>query len=290
MANAMSMPPGSGGQSFNGGATGVMPSAGGVDWSKLMQGGANVAGAMSANSGAPYGAASDAYNDVFSRYMQQMQGNMSPYMQAGQQALPMQFDAYGNANNAIGQAGGAYGNAGNALSKMSNSQDYIANILNGYQESPAAQMERKYGMQGMGNAASASGMLGSGAMMKSAADYNQQLTNRDMQQYLENNMGVNREYLSGQMGLGQGYLGMGQGYMGLGQGYGEMGRMGLSAGTSLNDILSRMGMAQAENAGGAAYGQEAGGQQDWGNMISGLFDFGKNFIPGGGMIPSFGGR
>lgn len=229
------------------------------------------------NSGAPFGAASEGYNSTINRYLPQMQTNMQPYMEAGASAIP-------HMNESFGRAGEAYGNAGNALNRMSDPQEFMRSIMQGYQESPQAMMEREAGNKGITNAASASGMLGSGALMKSSADYNQRLTAKDMQQYLQNILGINKDYLSGQLGMAGGLNSLGA------SGYGNLANMGEKGAGSLNALLAEIAQHQAEAEASNRYGEESGDQQDWGNMLGGLFDIGKSFIPGGNFLPSFGGR
>jgi len=179
------------------------------------------------DSGAPYQAAGDAYQQIIDKYLPGIQQNLNPFITAGQNALP-QWQ--------------------NALNRMQNPTDFMKEIFGTYQESPAAAFERKYGQEGITNAASASGMLGSGALMKSAADYNQALTSRDMQQFLQNALGINQQYMGGLQGLSG---------------------MGLQGATSYGDILSHIIPGYASAMGGAAYGQNAGGQMDLGSMLSG---------------------
>lgn len=119
------------------------------------------------------------YNDAaaqFQKYYQQAVSQMQPWQTAG--------------NNALGQYQ-------NALSPMGNTPGYINNIMNQWQMSPWAQFQMQQGMKAMNNANSASGMMGSGAQMKAAADYSQGLASRDMQQWLQNNLGVNQQYMGG---------------------------------------------------------------------------------------------
>ena len=183
------------------------------------------------DSGAPAQAAGDAYAGIIDKYLPGVQQGFTPYQDAGKTGL---------------------NNWQNALSQMQNPQEFMNKILGGYQESPWASFTRKYGQQGMNNAASASGMLGSGAMMKEAAQYNQDLTSKDMQTYLQNVLGINKDYMGGQAG---------------------MAGMGLDAGKSYADFMSRIIPGYAEAMGGSAYGQQAGSQMDMGSLISGAMSF-----------------
>src|SRR5215813_12791874 len=76
------------------------------------------------------------YNDAaaqFDKYYQQASQTLSPWVNAG--------------SNALGQYQ-------NALNPMSNSTGYINNIMNQYQMSPWAQFQMQQGMKGMNNAMS----------------------------------------------------------------------------------------------------------------------------------------
>jgi hypothetical protein len=167
------------------------------------------------------------------KYYGQAQDALSPYMNAGQNAL---------------------GNYQNALSPMSNSPQFINNILNQYQESPWAKFQQQYGMKAMQNAASAGGMQGSGAQWKAAADYSQGISSRDMQQWLQNNLGVNDRYLSGQQ---------------------DISHMGFGGAQSLAQLLGQLGQAQAGMAYGAGQAQNQGTTDMLGGVIGGGLDIAK---------------
>lgn len=188
------------------------------------------------DSGAPGQAAGDAYQQIIDKYLPGVQQNFKPYQDAGEQALP---------------------NWQNALSKMVNPQEFINTILNGYQESPWASFQRKYGQEGINNAASASGMLGSGALMKESSKFNQGLTSQDMQTYLGNVLGVNRDYLSGNQNIAG---------------------MGMDANKSFSDFMSRIIPGYAEAMGGSAYNQKAGEQMDMGSLINGGLSLASSFF------------
>lgn len=201
------------------------------DFSSLIPGIGGIMQGLFGDSGAAYEDAGKAYQGIMEKYLPGIQQNFNPFIQAGQDALPQMQ---------------------NALSKMSNPTEFMNNILGSYQESPYSQFLRKYGNQGMTNAASASGMLGSGALMKEASDYNQQLTSRDLQQYLGNVLGINQSYMGGLNSLAG---------------------MGLSGAASYGDVMSRLLPGYAEAMGGAAYGQKAGQQADQGALMGGITSF-----------------
>lgn len=201
---------------------------GGFDFGSMIPGLSGIAQGIFGDSGAPAQAAGQAYEGIIDKYLPGVQQGFTPYQQAGETGL---------------------NNWQNALGKMGDPQGFMNNILSGYEESPWASFTRKYGQEGMNNAASASGMLGSGAMMKEAAQYNQDLTSKDMQTYLQSVLGINKDYLGGEAG---------------------MAGMGLDASKAYSDFMSRIIPGYAEAMGGSAYGQQAGGQSDMGSMLGGI--------------------
>lgn len=266
MANALNLPePTFGNPRIGGNYNSMVPGLSGI-----MQG-------LFGNSGKPYSDATSAYNNTIDQRFPQLQENINPYMEAGTNAIPQ-------VNNALRGAEGAYGNVGASLSRMSDPRAFMDSILKGYQESPGAMMEREAGNKGINNAASASGMLGSGALYKSAADYNQRLTARDMQQYLQNILGINKDYLSGEMGRATGLTNLGT------NGYGSLAHMGEQGAASLNNLIAQIMQHQAEANREGAYGERKQEQEDEGSFWEGLFNIGKSFIPGSNLFSSFGGR
>lgn len=209
------------------------------------------------NSASPYESGANAYGETVDKYLPEIRNNFAPYQNYGASALPAMNESYGEAR-------GAYGNAKNSLSRMSDPEAFLNSILSKYSESPGAAFERQAGNKGITNAASASGMLGSGALMKSAAQYNQQLTSKDMQQFLENILGINKDYISGEMQRANGLNSLGT------SGYGQQASMGLNASSSLASLIAQILGGQAEAEGNAAYGAERGDNADFGSTIGGL--------------------
>lgn len=159
----------------------------------------------------PYDASADTLNGIlngFGQYKNEVSGNLSPYMQAGN---------------------GAIGNYQNALNKMANPVDFMNSIMGQYQQSPWAKFQTQQGINAANNAASASGMLGSGAEQKELADYAQNISSRDMQQYLQNALGINNQYLGG---------------------YGHLMDNGLNANSIYSNFINGLMNAQA-NVGGS---------------------------------------
>jgi hypothetical protein len=207
------------------------------------------------------GGQSRAYRDMVNAYNQAMAANqgafnrstgyMQPFLNAGQSGLT---------------------NYQNALSAMANPQQYYQQLMSGYSISPQAQFQQQQAMTAANQAAAASGMLGSGQEQKAMADYTQQLVNRDQQQWLENMLGINNKYLSGEADLGQ--LGFAAGR--------QMGDWSMQSGEDLSKLLEGRGQAQA--------GMDLSNS----SILQNILGMGGNFLRGGlgsnglGKIPTEG--
>lgn len=100
------------------------------------------------------------------------------------------------------QAGqGALGQFQQTLGQGADPQGLINQILGGYQESPYAKFQTQRGLQAREHAAAASGMLGSGEQQQGAQEFAQQVSSKDMQDYLDRVLGLRSQYLSGLGGL-----------------------------------------------------------------------------------------
>jgi len=146
-------------------------------------------------------------------YYEQAQSYLQPYQQAGVGAL----ESY--------QKG---------LSRMADPQAFYQQMMSGYETSPQAKFQQKQAIRAANQAAAAGGMLGGGAEQKSLADYAQQLTARDQQQWLQNMTGIFGQYLGGEKGISQ---------MGYGAGE-EMGGEDIDLGKNLASLLLKKGMAE----------------------------------------------
>lgn len=156
-----------------------------------------------------------------------------------QQAISAQQAALGRATGYMQPFYGAgvsgLGAYQQGLSAMADPQKFYQQMMSGYSMSPQAQFQQQQAIQAANQAAAASGMLGSGAEQKALANYTQQLTARDQQQWLNNMLGIYRGYLGGEQGLGQ-------------MGYGAAGQMGqwqTQSGRDIADLMARQGQAQA---------------------------------------------
>lgn len=193
-------------------------------------------GGMFGNSGAPY---DDAMNQ-YRQWMGKGEGALNPYMQAGQRGM---------------------GNFEDWLGGMKDPSGFINKMMGQYQESPWAHNLQQQSMRAGTNAASMGGLPnGMGGAGAGSTPFSQQMqqnasniSGQDMGNWLQNVLGINSQYGSGQAGL------MGQGF---------------NAANSLAGMYNQMGGRMGE----AAYGRRAGQDQDFWNMIGGgLGIFGSMF-------------
>ena len=130
---------------------------------------------------------------------------------------------------------------------MQDPQAFYQKMMSGYAMSPQAQMQQQQAIKSANQAAAASGMLGGGAEQKALADYSQQLSARDQQQWLQNMMGINTQYLGGLQDLMQRGFGAGQ----------QMGGWTMGAGQDIGSLQNAIGQAQM---GGDMAGMQGIGQ------------------------------
>jgi hypothetical protein len=188
----------------------------------------SIASGLFNDSGAPYNAAMDQYQ----KYYNQAQNTQQPFLNAGTGAIP---------------------NYQNFLSKMQNPTDFINNISSQYKESPYAQYQQQQARRAAENFGSANGLSGSTLLMQQAQQNASNISSQDMNNWLQNVLGVNQQYGQGQQNLIQG---------------------GQNSANSLTNLLSMLG----NNMGQAAYGQEAGNQSDFSNILGGLGSLAAFFL------------
>lgn len=183
------------------------------------------------DAGAPAHAAMGPYN----QYMGKAANVQNPFLQAGQ---------------------GALGNYQHWLGGMQDPSHFINQLMGQYHESPFAQYEQQQAMRAGTNAASMgglpNGMGGAGAGSTPFAQQLQQnasnISSQDMQNWLQNVLGINNQYGAGQQGL----IGGGQ-----------------NAANSLSGLYS----GQGQGLGALAYGQQMGRNQNTGNILGGIGSF-----------------
>jgi hypothetical protein len=115
-----------------------------------------------------------------------------------------------------------------------------------YSESPWAKYQQEQALRASGNMGSASGMGGSTPMAQFNQENARNISSQDMNQWLQNVLGINTQYGAGlghQIGIGQG------------------------AANQLTGLYGDMGRNMAE----AAYGARAGRNQDRNSIWGGLF-------------------
>lgn len=186
-------------------------------------------------------AASGGLSSIFSGLF----GNNDPYKDAMKQ-----YQNY--ANQAAGYQNPFY-NAGNAaipqyqnyLQKMSDPSQFINNLMGGYQESPHSQYLQDQAMKSAMNASSASGLSGSSAMNQAISQNAADISSQDMNQWLQNVLGINSQY---------------------GQGLGSMMGMGQNAGNQLSNIYTGLGNEMAQGS----YGSSMAKNQQMGDLFGGL--------------------
>ena len=112
----------------------------------------------------------------FKKMFKQAQGYQQPFYDAGRNALNPYQDS---------------------LDKMSNPEEFLKSIMGGYNESPFAKFQKDQGVRSATNQASASGLSGSTPLAHEISDYSQDVSSKDMQQYLNNILGIGKDYRSG---------------------------------------------------------------------------------------------
>ncbi len=172
------------------------------------------------DSGAPYRQAADAYKP----YLDQATSQQNPFYNAGTSALP-QYQGW--------------------LDKMKDPSAFYNNLMGDYKQSPQAQYLQNQSTRAATNAASASGMTGSTPFMQQIQQNSSNIASGDMNNWLQQVLGINNQYGAGEHELVQG-------------------------GQHAGDILSQLFSGAADYMGSARFGQEAGRQQDRNAMIGGI--------------------
>lgn len=185
-------------------------------------------GGIFGNSSAPYDKAMQQYQ----QYGNQAAGTQQPYLNAGQQAIP----AYQQ-----------------WLQGQQNPSDFINNLMGQYQASPYSQYLQQQSQLAGQNAASASGLLGSTPLMQELQQNAGNIASQDMNQWLQNVLGINTQYGQGQQNL-------------------------MSGGQNSANMLSNLYNQMGQNMAALAYGQEAGKNQDFLSSLFGGLGILKSFL------------
>lgn len=176
-------------------------------------------GSLFGHSGSPFGDAANEYQ----KYAQQGANVQNPFLNAGT---------------------GAIGNYQHWLQGMQDPTKFMNNMMGQYQESPWAKFQQQQGMRTANNLGSATGLTGSTPMMQQAQANAQNISSGDMNNWLQNVLGVNAQYGQGQQNLMQG---------------------GQNAANALTGLYGNMGA----NMGQMAYGKGAAQNNDWMSMLMG---------------------
>lgn len=206
-------------------------SGSGFDWQSALPGFMGGAGGLLGGLFGKHGA------DQYGNQIQNAQNESKDLYNQGLQYYQPYYD----------QGTDAFGKYGQAVDRMSDPTQFVNGIMDQYQESPGAQFQQQQGLMQANNASAASGSLGSPQEQIALQKYGQGVSNQDMQQYMQNALGVNSQYLSG---LGN------QSQMGFGAAQSmNQNRQGLA--DNLAELLQNLGLSQAQ--GSQAMGGGLGG-------------------------------
>lgn len=136
------------------------------------------------------------------------------------------------------------GNYQDWLGGMKDPSQFINNLMQNYQQSPYTSYLQQQAQNAGINAGSASGLTGSSALAQQMQQNAGNIAQQGMDSWLQNVLGINSQYGQGQQNLMTG---------------------GQNAANSLTNMYNQMG----QQMGQAAYGQQAGKNQDLWNMIGG---------------------
>jgi hypothetical protein len=189
--------------------------------------------------GGLFGNGGDSYKDAmkqYKKYADKSSGYQDPFYQSGKNSIP-QYEQW--------------------LSGMSDPSQFINNLMGGYSESPYAQYQQQQGMRAAQNIGSATGLSGSTPLMLQSQQNAQDISSKDMDQWLQNVLGINNQY---------------------GQGLNTNINRGQGAANNLSNIYNNLG----NQMGGAAYGAGMANQSQLSNILSGLLGIGSNIPFGGG--------
>lgn len=173
------------------------------------------------DSGAPYEKAMEQYE----KYGQMGANIQNPFMEYGKSAMPRMNEW---------------------LAGMKDPSGFINTLMGKYQESPWAKFQQDQSARRFGNEGSATGLTGSTPLTQFMQQNMHDISQQDMNQWLQNVLGVNTQY---------------------GQGVQNQITTGQNAANSLTNLYGNMANQMAE----AAYGKEAGKQQDRNSIWGGLF-------------------
>jgi len=195
---------------------------------QMMSGLGGLLGGLFGDSGAPYEDAMKQYRE----WAGKAENVQNPFLNAGT---------------------GAIGKYQDWLKGMQDPSKFINNMMGQYQESPWAKYQQQQAVRAGQNAASASGLTGSTPFAQQLQQNASNISSQDMNQWLQNVLGINTQYGQGQNNL---------------MGYGA------NAANALTKMYGDMGQQMGE----AAYGQKAGENSDFMNMLGGGIQLAGMFL------------
>ncbi len=172
------------------------------------------------NSGKPYDEAGKTYQD----WVNKGATVNSPYYNAGT---------------------GAIGDYQDWLTGQKDPAKFVNNLLGQYNESPQAHYLQQQAENAGTNMGSASGLTGSSALAQQMQQNAGNIASGDMNKWLQNVLGINKQYGEGQHNL-------------------------VNTGQNATNNLTNLYGTAAGDMGKLTYGKETGKQQDFWDMLSGL--------------------
>lgn len=203
---------------------------------------------------------------IFSRDSGEAEGykEMAKYLHQGMDEMGRQYQDALRLNIPFYEAGlGAMRDYGGALNSMVDPKAFYQRMMEGYQTSPQAKFQAEEALKASNAAASAGGMLGSGAQQKALSEFTQKNIAADQQRWLDNHMGIWDKYLAGKEGM----TGRGFGTAGM------LGGMSTELGQNKANMLSEIGRVK--------YGQKVAEANDRGDFWGSLLGLGTTLLTGG---------
>jgi hypothetical protein len=218
---------------------------------------------------------SDAARPYFDKIPGQLEGIYGPYMEQGQ-------DAYRRVSPIYDQM-------------MSNPAEYLEKMMGGYTQSKGYGLQRDEALRALGNSAAAGGMRGTLSDMEDSSRLGAALQGQDMQQWLQNVMGIQGQGMGGMQNIYQTGAGMAPSYAGdlsnatstLGQlAYNDRAQKLQNRGQIFGNVLKMLGTGAGAVIGGMAGGPmgAAMGGSIGGSMM-GSPGSGINYQPFSGNSP-----
>jgi|ERR1700684_4082007 len=177
--------------------------------------------------GGIFGSGGKGYNDAmkqYSKYFNKGAEYQQPFFDAGKGAIP-DFQEW--------------------LKGMSDPSEFINNLMGNYKESDYSKYLQDQSMKAGNNAASANGLAGSTPFLQQIQENSGNIASKDMNQWLQNVLGINSEYGGGLNNL----MGMGQ-----------------NSANQLTELFKQLGQLM----GGGAFGKEQMEQKKQGDIFGGL--------------------